>query len=87
MKNSKINNGVSGTNNNKNSEPRSVKPNLVVLSYSNSSDLESALIELNRQNVSVHYIIDEDGNQTQFTNDLTQETFFVVRVNLEIKRH
>jgi N-acetylmuramoyl-L-alanine amidase len=68
-------NGISGTNNNKNSKPRSKPANLAVLTYSVSPDLEKTLITLNNRGASVHYIIEENGNQIQFTNDATDETF------------
>lgn len=68
-------NGISGTNTNKNSKPRTKPANLVVLTYSVSPDLEKTLITLNNRGASVHYIIEENGNQIQFTNDATDETF------------
>jgi len=68
-------NGISGTNDNKNSKPRTVQPNLVVLTYSVLPDLKDTLIALNKGGASVHYIIEEDGRQTQFADDATQQTF------------
>lgn len=68
-------NGISGTNNNKNSKPRTEQPNLVVLTYSVLPNLKETLFALNSRGASVHYIIEENGNQIQFTNDATQQTF------------
>jgi N-acetylmuramoyl-L-alanine amidase len=63
--------GISGTNNNKDSKPRTKPVSLVVLTYSVSPDLEKTLITLNNRGASVHYIIEENGKQNQFTNDAT----------------
>lgn len=70
-----MNIGISGTNNNKNSQPRTEGVDSVVLTYSVLPDLKETLFTLNKHGASVHYIIEEDGNQIQFANDLTQETF------------
>jgi N-acetylmuramoyl-L-alanine amidase len=67
--------GISGTNNNKDSKPRTKPVSLVVLTYSVSPDLEKTLITLNNRGASVHYIIEENGKQNQFTNDATDITF------------
>lgn len=71
------NNGISETNDNKNSKPRkdNILPQFVIFTYSVSPDLKDTLFSLNTRGASVHFIIDEDGKQIQFTNDLTQQTF------------
>ncbi|MCC8483568.1 MAG: N-acetylmuramoyl-L-alanine amidase [Rickettsia endosymbiont of Labidopullus appendiculatus] len=74
---SKQNNGISNTNHCKFSAPREgVKPSCVVLTYSVSPTLEQASIALQGRGASVHYIIDKDGKQYQYHNDLESKTFF-----------
>ncbi|WP_425363168.1 N-acetylmuramoyl-L-alanine amidase [Candidatus Tisiphia endosymbiont of Hybos culiciformis] len=75
---SKQNNGISYTNYSKFSAPREegVKPSCVVLTYSVSQTLNQALIALQERGTSVHYIIDKDGQQYQYHNDLESKTFF-----------
>jgi N-acetyl-anhydromuramyl-L-alanine amidase AmpD len=70
-------NGMSGTNTNKNSKPReyNLQPTLVVLTYSVLPNLKETLFILNNHGASVHYMIEENGNQIQFTNDATDQTF------------
>ncbi|WP_341756934.1 MULTISPECIES: N-acetylmuramoyl-L-alanine amidase [unclassified Candidatus Tisiphia] len=75
---SKQNNGISNTNDSKFSAPRAegVKPSCVVLTYSVSETLNQALAALQERGASVHYIIDKDGKQYQYHNDLESKTFF-----------
>lgn len=75
---SKQNNGISSTNNCKFSAPREegVKPTCVVLTYSVSQTLNQATTALQDRGASVHYIIDKDGEQYQYHNDLESKAFF-----------
>ncbi|WP_375333586.1 N-acetylmuramoyl-L-alanine amidase [Candidatus Tisiphia endosymbiont of Xenochironomus xenolabis] len=74
---SKQNNGISRTNHCKFSAPREgIEPSCVVLTYSVSPTLDQASIALQGRGASVHYIIDKDGNQYQYHNDLESKTFF-----------
>jgi N-acetylmuramoyl-L-alanine amidase len=74
----KKNNGISHTNNSKFSAPREegIKPSCVVLTYSVSETLNQAMIALQGRGASVHYIIDKDGKQYQYHNDLESKAFF-----------
>ncbi|WP_341750454.1 N-acetylmuramoyl-L-alanine amidase [Candidatus Tisiphia endosymbiont of Sialis lutaria] len=74
---SKQNNGISNTNHCKFSAPREgIEPSCVVLTYSVSTTLDQALTALQERGASVHYIIDKDGKQYQYHNDLESKTFF-----------
>ncbi|HJD60450.1 MAG TPA: N-acetylmuramoyl-L-alanine amidase [Rickettsia endosymbiont of Omalisus fontisbellaquei] len=74
------NNGISNTNspNGKYMAPRpeGVKPSCVVITYSVSKDIKSAREALDERGASVHYIIDKDGTQKEYHNDLTDQAFY-----------
>ncbi|MGI4752653.1 MAG: peptidoglycan recognition protein family protein [Janthinobacterium lividum] len=72
------NNGISNSNKSKFMAPRpeGVKPTTVVITYSVCNNLEQTINALQKNGTSVHYIIDQDGKQYQYHNDLTDKTFF-----------
>lgn len=72
------NNGISLTNDNKFSAPRpeNVKPSCVVITYSVSETLNDTIAVLQKKGASVHYVIDTDGKQYQYHNDLTDKAFY-----------
>lgn len=74
------NNGISNTNspNGKYMAPRpeGVKPTCVVITYSVSKDIKAAREVLDERGASVHYIIDKDGTQKEYYNDLTDQAFY-----------
>lgn len=75
------NNGISESNNYKYSMPREqgVEPSCIVVTYSVSPNLEEAILTLQQRGASVHYIIDTDGEQYQYHNDLHDQAFFAGR--------
>ena len=75
------NNGISESNNYKYSMPREqgVEPSCIVVTYSVSPNLEEAILTLQKNGASVHYIIDTDGEQYQYHNDLHDQAFFAGR--------
>ena len=78
MKSKVDNNGISGSNNCKYSEPREqgVKPSCIVVTYSVSPTLDEAVLTLQKNGTSVHYIIDTNGKQYQYHNDLHDKAFY-----------
>ena len=72
------NNGISGSNYCKYSVPREqgVKPSCIVVTYSVSPTLDEAVLTLQKNGTSVHYIIDTNGKQYQYHNDLHDKAFY-----------
>ena len=72
------NNGISTANYSKFSAPRpeGVAPSCVVVTYSVSKELDIAIETLQKNGTSVHYIIDQNGKQYQYHNDLTDKAFY-----------
>lgn len=72
------NTGISNTNNSKYMAPRAEgqKPTCVVITYSVSNNIDSTIESLQERGASVHYIIDQNGQQYQYHNDLTEKTFY-----------
>ena len=78
MKSEVDNSGISESNSRKYSMPREqgVKPSCIVVTYSVSPSLGEAVLTLQKNGTSVHYIIDTDGKQYQYHNDLNDKAFF-----------